>query len=60
MKNWIRKKLRAFLGIDDIADNVHAISCDIYDIDAMLNGYRFPKVQYRDTIPWAGKEKKVR
>lgn len=55
----MKKILQRWLGITTLAENVQDLYEEIYDRDAMANGFAVPKIQLKKTIEWAGKDKPV-
>jgi len=55
----LKEKIKNWLGITRIETQISQLQADIYDNDAMLNGFAVPKIMYRDTILFTGKQKKV-
>lgn len=54
-----KRMLKNWLGITTITTQVSQLQADIYDNDSFYNGFAMPKVVYKKTILFAGKQKKV-
>ena len=55
----LKEKIKNWLGITRIETQISQLQADIYDNDAMLNGFAVPKIMYKKTILFNGKQKKV-
>jgi hypothetical protein len=58
--NTIKRLLKSWLGIYEINTKISQLQADIYDNDALLNGFAVPKVIYKEKIWYGGKEKIVK
>ena len=56
MKRWLKN----WLGITTINTQISQLQADIYDNDSLYNGVAIPKVVYKETILFAGKQKPVK